>query len=107
LREHEYPSVPDAEATRKFTAFVSSLPPALPVPLAVPGLSAHGQSRAIDFQVRRGNQTIAGPQIASVRSVWEAQGWAAKLHRAVDTQQGVFNGPLLSPNEPWHYQYVR
>jgi len=83
------------------------LPPAIPVPLAAPGLSLHGQSRALDFQVRKGTQTIAGPEVASVASVWEKQGWARKLQEAVDPAQGVFVGPLQSPDEPWHYEYVK
>jgi len=107
LRTGRYPATPDEKATRRFVAFLRNLPAAVPVPLAAPGLSLHGQSRAMDFQVRRGNQTVAGTEVASVAGVWEKQGWARRLERAVDPAQGVFVGPLKMPNEPWHYEYVR
>lgn len=107
LRNGEYPAVPDSAATRRFVVFLKDLPPAIPVPLAAPGLSLHGQSRALDFQVRKGARTVAGPEVASVAGVWEKQGWARKLHEAVDPARGVFVGPLRSPNEPWHYEYVK
>jgi hypothetical protein len=36
--------------------------------------------------------------------VWEGQGWARRLAAVMrDTR---FVGPLQSPNEPWHYEYV-
>jgi hypothetical protein len=36
--------------------------------------------------------------------VWEGQGWARRLAAAMrDTR---FVGPLQSPNEPWHYEYL-
>jgi hypothetical protein len=42
--------------------------------------------------------------MANVRPVWEGQGWANKLAAVMrDTR---FVGPLKSPNEPWHYEYV-
>ena len=107
LRRGNYPATPDEKATQRFVTFLRNLPAAIPVPLAAPGLSLHGQSRALDFQVRKDGRTVAGPEVASVPGVWEKQGWARKLHAAVDPEQGVFAGPLQSPNEPWHYQYVR
>lgn len=107
IRQGRYPDAPDDEATQRFVSFLRKLPAQMPVPLAAPGLSLHGQSRAIDFQVRNGGRTIAGPEVASVRVVWEKQGWARKLEQAVDPSRGVFAGPLASPNEPWHYEYIR
>jgi hypothetical protein len=102
-----YPAVPDNDSTQRFVTFLRNLTSASPVPLAAPGLSLHGQSRVIDFQVRKDGKTVAGPEVASVADVWEKQGWARKLQRAVDPAQGVFAGPLKSPNEPWHYEYVQ
>jgi len=107
LRRGDYPATPDEKATQRFVEFLRNLPPAMPVPLAAPGLSLHGQSRALDFQVRKDGRTVAGPEVASVPDVWEKQGWARKVHAAVEPAQGVFAGPLQSPNEPWHYEYVR
>lgn len=75
-------------------------------PLAAPGLSAHGQLRALDFQVVRGSQLVAGTSIDSVARVWQREGWANRLHRAVTSISANFEGPLTSPNEPWHYRYT-
>jgi hypothetical protein len=67
-------------------------------------LSLHGRSRAIDFQIEQDGRIIAPTEVAKVRSVWEGQGWARRLAAAMrDTR---FAGPLQSPNEPWHYEYV-
>ena len=77
--------------------------PSTAIPLAAPGLSLHGQARAIDFQVMQHDRIVAGPEVATVTTVWSEQGWSRKLHDAV---QGTrFKGPLAMPNEPWHYEY--
>lgn len=107
LRQGNYPERPDTQALQRFVTFLRNRPTSIPVPLAAPGLSLHGQSRALDFQVRKGDMTVAGAEVASVTNVWEKQGWARKLRAAVDPGQGVFVGPLAAPNEPWHYEYVR
>jgi hypothetical protein len=73
-------------------------------PLAVPGLSLHGRSRAIDFQITQNGRIIAPTEVAKVHSVWERQGWAGKLAAVMrDTR---FIGPLQAPDEPWHYEYA-
>jgi len=105
LRNGNYPATPNAAATQRFVAFLKSFSTA--APLAAPGLSLHGRARAMDFQVRKGNGTVAGPEVASVADVWEKQGWARRLAQAIDPAQGVFAGPLQQPNEPWHYEYVK
>ena len=74
--------------------------------LAAPGLSAHGRMSAVDFQVRQGNRTIAGPDSTTVSSVWTAQGWRDRLATAVRSAGGRFRGPLINPAEPWHYDYM-
>ena len=107
LRHGDYPATPDAKATQRFVTFLRNLPAPMPVPLAAPGMSLHGQLRAMDFQVRKNGRTVAGPEVASVSDVWEKQGWARKLHAAIDPALGAFAGPLRVPNEPWHYEYVR
>ena len=61
--------------------------------------------QAVDFQVRRGDRTIAGPSTAHVAPIWEGQGWARRLAHAVRTTSNRFTGPLATPNEPWHYEY--
>ena len=100
-----YPAHPDAKATVRFADFLRAWRPVpSAAPLAAPGLSLHGRSRAIDFQIVQDGRIIAPTEVAKVRSVWEGQGWASRLAAAMrDTR---FVGPLQSPNEPWHYEYV-
>jgi hypothetical protein len=80
--------------------------PDVPVALAAPGLSPHGQGRAFDFQVERDGQIIAGADMASATRQWDAAGWTQKLHAAVVKAGPHFAGPLESPYEPWHYSYA-
>jgi hypothetical protein len=80
--------------------------PAVAAALAAPGLSAHGQGRAFDFQVEHSGQVIAGTESASARQRWDAPGWTQKLHRAMGIAGPHFTGPLASPYEPWHYAYT-
>jgi hypothetical protein len=75
-------------------------------PLAAPGLSAHGQGRAFDFQIMHGDRSVAGFDAALAHLQWDAAGWTRKLHAAVVASGRPFEGPLQSPYEPWHYSYV-
>jgi hypothetical protein len=105
LARSTYPAHPDAKATLRFADFLRAWRP-IPsaAPLAAPGLSLHGRSRAIDFQIVQDGRIIAPTEVAKVRSVWEGQGWASRLAAVMrDTR---FVGPLQSPNEPWHYEYT-
>ena len=80
-----------------------------PVPtptIAAPGLSLHGQMRAIDFQVHQGGRVVAGPSTATIATDWDAAGWAAKLDAAVREASDRFVGPQATPPAPWHYTYV-
>ena len=80
--------------------------PEVDVALAAPGLSAHGQGRAFDFQVEREGQIIVGVDLASATRQWDAAGWTEKLRSAVNKAGPHFAGPLESPYEPWHYAYA-
>lgn len=104
LQFGDYPQPLSAAATQKFMAFLRGWRPPKAIPLAAPGLSLHGQLRAIDFQVVRGEILVASTRMADVARVWEQRGWARKLKAAVAGSR--FVGPLQSPNEPWHYEYV-
>jgi hypothetical protein len=105
LSAKSYPAAPDARATARFANFLREWRPVpSAAPLAVPGLSLHGRSRAIDFQITQNGRIIAPTEVAKVRSVWERQGWAGKLAAAM--RDSRFLGPLQSPNEPWHYEYA-
>jgi hypothetical protein len=94
---------PDAPTMRRaLTAWV----PTVAAPLAAPGLSAHGQGRAFDFQIIRDGEIVAGLDAATAPRQWDAAGWTQKLHAAVSASGRPFTGPLQSPYEPWHYAYA-
>lgn len=88
-----------------FAQFLSTWYPSTPAPLAAPGMSLHGQLRAIDFQVHAQGRVIAGPDTSTISSVWQRQGWAQKVAAAVASSD-KFQGPLRMPNEPWHFEYT-
>ena len=104
LGKKEYPSAPDVTATARFAKYLRSWHPPGAVALAAPGLSKHGQLRAIDFAIFREGKLVAPTDLASAVPVWERQGWSERLKRA--TEATSFVGPLKYPNEPWHYEYV-
>jgi len=94
------------QAREALKAFLSGHRPVPTPTIAAPGLSLHGQMRAIDFQVHRGGRVVAGPSTASIATDWAAAGWAAKLDTAVHAASNRFVGPQASPPAPWHYTYV-
>jgi hypothetical protein len=96
---------PNATSIESFRRFLTSWRPAPAAPLAAPGLSAHGRMRAVDFQIMRAGRIVAATEIAAVARDWEAAGWARKLEQAIVASRTHFEGPLKSPNEPWHYEY--
>lgn len=93
------------QAREALKAFLSGHSPVPRPTIAAPGLSLHGQMRAIDFQVHQGERVVAGPNTATIATDWAA-GWATKLHTAVHETSDKFVGPQASPPEPWHYTYV-
>jgi hypothetical protein len=95
--------VPDAAAVR---SALIEWQPAVAAALAAPGLSAHGQARAFDFQIEHAGQVIAGLDAATARRAWDAAGWTGKLRAAVTRAGERFAGPLQSPYEPWHYAWA-
>lgn len=78
----------------------------VPPNLAAPGLSLHGRMGAVDFQVQRGHEIVAGTESSEISATWEAQGWARRLEAAVHAATDRFKGPLRQPHEPWHYDYA-
>ena len=95
----------DAASTVRFAALLrDAIPEAAPT-LAAPGLSRHGRMRAVDFIVRRGDETVAGADAASANRRWDRAGWTDRLHQAVLASGAPFDGPLERPAEPWHYEY--
>lgn len=97
---------PGAASAHKLRRFLLDWRPPVAAPLAAPGLSAHGQLRAVDFQIARDGRIVAGTTVASVPHKWDKSGWRVKLQRAVQSADAQFAGPLTSPNEPWHYTYL-
>jgi hypothetical protein len=102
----EFRSLDPAGASLAFRELLAAHVPEPTPTLAAPGLSPHGQMRAIDFHVQKGGQVVAGPTAATVASDWDAAGWTAQLQAAVRAGGAQFTGPLQVPREPWHYTYV-
>jgi hypothetical protein len=101
-----FPANRPEQAREALEAFLSGYKPVPAPTIAAPGLSLHGQMRAIDFQVHKGGQVVAGPSSAMIATDWAAAGWAAKLDAAVRAASSRFSGPQASPPAPWHYTYV-
>lgn len=103
LGKPTYVSPERAEAVERFKQFLTRWRPPTAAPLAAPGISRHGQLRAIDFQIMKDGAIVAPTDTATVERNWDAPGWTKKLERAADGTD--FSGPLQSPYEPWHYEY--
>jgi len=101
-----FPAARPEQAREALTAFLSGYRPMSTPTIAAPGLSLHGQMRAIDFQVHQGGRVVAGPSTATIATDWAEAGWAAKLDAAVRAASNKFVGPQASPQAPWHYTYV-
>lgn len=95
-----------AAAQRALEQFLASHVPVPTPTIAAPGLSPHGQLRAIDFQVHRDGAIVAGTRTATIADEWDGAGWTQKLEAAVRAGSRRFVGPLESPREPWHYTYA-
>lgn len=91
------------DAVTRFKRFLADWRPPTAAPLAAPGISRHGQLRAIDFQIMKGDAIVAPTETATVKRNWDAPGWTKKLQTAAEGSN--FRGPLQSPYEPWHYEY--
>lgn len=94
---------PTEQLCTRLEKVVREWQPPRPAALAAPGLSLHGQLRAIDFAVFKQGRLIAPTTLAAVGPIWHRQGWTQKLASA--TAGNGFNGPLKIPDEPWHYEY--
>lgn len=88
-----------------FAEFLLMYVPTREASIAAPGLSLHGQMRAVDFLVKRDATIIAGPDTKTIETVWLNDGWRDKLAAAVVASGEKFTGPLEKPDEPWHYTY--
>ena len=68
---------------------------------AAPGLSDHGQMKAVDFYIDQHGKRVADIRTALIDSQWVSTGFAQKLKAA--TVGTNLEGPLKTPYEPWHY----
>lgn len=98
-----YVSPERADSVERFKSFLTRWRPPTAAPLAAPGISRHGQLRAIDFQIMKDGAVVAPTDTATVKRNWDAPGWTKKLELAAAGTN--FRGPLQSPYEPWHYEY--
>ncbi len=98
-----YGSPEQADSVAQFKKFLTRWRPPTDAPLAAPGISRHGQLRAIDFQIMKDGAIVAPTDTATVKRNWDAPGWTKKLQVAMEGSN--FRGPLQSPYEPWHYEY--
>jgi hypothetical protein len=105
LEKRFHGSTPNPTADELRAALIAWTPAAAAT-LAAPGLSAHGQGRAFDFQVLHEGRVVAGLDAAAAHRQWDAAGWTQKLRQAMEAAHGRFTGPLQSPYEPWHYAYA-
>lgn len=95
----------DKPASKAFWGWIKSFRPSRRARLAAPGLSRHGQARAIDFQIKKDGKIYAGTGTRAVKEIWRAEKWEEKLKASVTAAGPSFSGPLKAPDEPWHYDY--
>lgn len=98
-----YDSPDRADSVQRFKQFLVRWRPPMAAPLAAPGMSRHGQLRAIDFQIMKDGAIVAPTEIARVKRDWDVPGWTRRLQAAAAGSD--FRGPLQFPYEPWHYEY--
>ncbi len=96
---------PDEASLARFQAFLVAQNLSGNPTVATPGLSDHGQLRALDFFIRKDRAIIADAKSATIKTAWDDAGWTAKLKTAVNQASAKFHGPLPAPYEPWHYTY--
>jgi len=96
----------DIPSEKSMRAWLSKFNGANRAAIAAPGLTLHGQAKAIDFQIMHSGKLVARADTKQIESVWRAEGWDVKLKASMAAAGPSFKGPLLSPDEPWHYDYT-
>jgi hypothetical protein len=102
LQKREYRDVPDGTSTKAFVEYLRRVEVKPEPTSAAPGISDHGQMRAVDFVVRRGGVIVAGTETLRIPGDWQRTGFESKLQRAASETKLL--GPLKYPHEPWHYR---
>jgi hypothetical protein len=98
--------LPDAGSLNARRVWLSSFSSSKRANVAAPGLTLHGQARAIDFQIMKDGRIIASADSRQIETLWRAEQWDTKLNASIVAAGPSFTGPLRSPDEPWHYDYV-
>jgi hypothetical protein len=98
--------LPAGTDPKKLDSWLRGFSPSKRPNLAAPGLTLHGRSGAIDFQIMKEGRIYAGANVKEVESLWRAEGWDRKLKASMDAAGPSFSGPLEDPDEPWHYDYL-
>lgn len=98
---------PDKMDVKKLDAWLRGFMPSKRANLAAPGLTLHGRASAIDFQVMKDGRIHAGANSKDVESIWRTEGWDQRLKASMEAAGPSFTGPLLDPDEPWHYDYAQ
>ena len=106
ISEPSFRALSPEAAVAAVEEFLRDIRPAPAPTIAAPGLSPHGQLRAIDFQVWSNGRVVAGTDSGEIAAAWDAAGWTARLEAAVRAASPHFVGPLATPREPWHYTYA-
>ena len=106
IAEPSFGALSPEAAVAALEKFLRDQTPSPTPTIAAPGLSPHGQLRAVDFQVWSNGSVVAGADTGAIAEAWDAAGWTARLEAAVRTASPHFVGPLATPREPWHYTYA-
>jgi hypothetical protein len=101
LKQSVYDAPPSQQTVNKFTRFLKTYTGTLDASNAAPGLSDHGQLKAVDFYIMKGGRTVASIRRATIGLEWIRSGFASKLKK-IATEEGL-TGPLPKPYEPWHF----
>lgn len=104
LKGASYPDTPTPVSTANFKKKLQFAAVTPEPTSAAPGLSDHGQARAVDFVVSKNGAVVATTESATVSRVWRGkEQWEAKLIKAVKDSGAKLKGPLPKPDEPWHW----
>lgn len=95
----------NSEENREAIDWLKSYSPDPRPTLAAPGLTRHGRASAIDFQIMKNGEIIAGANSAQIKTIWQAEGWDERLIQSIKAAGPSFKGPLKRPYEPWHFDY--
>jgi len=79
LAASDYFETPTDASVAKFKAWMDKSKVHPKVTSAAPGLSDHGQQRAVDFVVRKDGEIIAGTESVTMVPNWRVPGWEKKL----------------------------